>query len=60
MVTVLEAFTGQTPKLFNRPTLPYQNFIDFSKLVENSKNLTKYEEYANYHEYRVISSKLWR
>jgi hypothetical protein len=56
----VEGFTGQTPKPLNRPPSPHQNFIDFSKLSENSKNFTKYKEGSNYHKYRFIFSKLWR
>jgi hypothetical protein len=40
----VEGFTGQTPKPLNRPPSPHQNFIDFSKLSENSKNFTKYKD----------------
>jgi hypothetical protein len=45
---VVEGFTGQTPTPLNRPASPHQNFIDFSKLQENSKNLAEYKEYFDY------------
>jgi hypothetical protein len=44
------AHTTQPP----RPRKPYQNFNDFSKSLEKSKNFIYYEEYSNYHDYRVI------
>jgi hypothetical protein len=55
----LAGFTGQPPTPLNRPRQPHQNFDDFSKSLENSKNFPYYEEQLNYHEYRVIFSKLW-
>jgi hypothetical protein len=44
----IEGFTGQTPIPLNRPVSPHQNFIDFSKFLENSKNFAEYEEYSDY------------
>jgi hypothetical protein len=38
---------------------PTQNFADFSKSSENSKNFVYYEEHLNYHVFRVIFAKLW-
>jgi hypothetical protein len=54
----LEGFTTQTPTPLNPPRQPHQNFDDFSKSLEKSKNFIYYERYSNYHEYRVIFAKL--
>jgi hypothetical protein len=51
-------FTTQTPTPLKRPSQPHQNFDDFSKSLEKSKNFIYYEEYSNYHEYCVIFAKL--
>jgi hypothetical protein len=45
---MLEGFTSQTPTPLNRPASPHQNSIDFSKLLEKSKNFAEFEEYSGY------------
>jgi hypothetical protein len=42
------------------PTVSHQNFLDFSKSLENSKNTPDYREYSKYCEYRINFSNLWR
>ena len=54
----LEGLTTQTPTPLNRPRQPHQNFDDFLKSLEKSKNFIYYKEYSNYHEYHVIFAKL--
>jgi hypothetical protein len=44
----LEGFSGQTPTPLNPPASTHQNFIDFPKLVENSKNFAEYKEDSDY------------
>jgi hypothetical protein len=39
----LEGFSTQTPTPLNRPRQPHQNFDDFSKSLEKSKNFIYYE-----------------
>jgi hypothetical protein len=56
----LEVITHQPPKPSFRPRLPHQNFLDFSKSLENSKNLPDYREYSKYCEYHINFSILWR
>jgi hypothetical protein len=55
----LEGITHQPPKPPFRPRLPHQNFLDFSKSLENSKNLPDYREYSKYCEYHINFSILW-
>jgi hypothetical protein len=45
---MLEGFTSQTPTPLNRPASSHQNSIDFSKLLEKSKNFAEFEEYSDY------------
>jgi hypothetical protein len=57
----LEGITHQPPKPPSRPRLPHQNFLDFSKTLENSiKKNPDYREYSKYCEYRINFSNLWR
>ncbi len=54
----VEGFTRQPPKPLNHPRQPHQNFLDFSKSLEKSKNFPDYRESSKYREYHIISSKL--
>jgi hypothetical protein len=48
--------TAQTPSC---PRLPYQNFLDFSKSLENSKKFPDYREYSKYCEHLINLLNLW-
>jgi hypothetical protein len=50
---LLEGITHQPPKPPFRLRLSYQNFLDFSKSLENSKNLLDYREYSKYCKYYI-------
>jgi hypothetical protein len=59
---VLEGITHQPPKPPSRPRLPHQNFLDFSKSLENSKKKIQIieREYLKHSKYCINFSNLWR